>query len=95
MPGAGVADVAWLNESGEAMTVAQWEEPQTRRVAMVLGSADAASRRFAVMINGDREAVTFSLPQSDGYRWDRIGGGSQGWNIGGRSVAFAFERPLA
>ena len=81
LPGAGVADVVWLSDSGEPMTVAQWEEPETRRIVMVLGNGDVGPKRFAVMINGDREAVAFSLPQCGGRRWDRVGDESQGWSV--------------
>ncbi len=95
LPAAGVADVAWLNPSGKPMTVALWEDPETRKIAMVLGVEGAEAKRFAVMINGDRGAVAFSLPERAGHAWQRLDAQSQGWLVAGRSIAFAVERMAA
>lgn len=90
----GEPDVAWLSESGEPLAVFQWEEPQRRRLAMVLSGANG--ERFAAMINGDRRATTFSLPLRPGHAWSavagRAGDGDGHFLLAGRTVAFAIER---
>jgi glycogen operon protein len=89
----GTPDVAWLAENGEPMTVAQWEEPQRRRLPMVLAGPDG---HFAALINGDRRATTFSLPVRPGHRWTAVAGrpgdGEGHFLLAGRTVAFAVER---
>lgn len=50
------ADVAWLDESGAPMHVAQWEDPQRRRFALrYCGSG------LTICVNGDGEACRFLL----------------------------------
>ena len=91
----GVPDVAWLNETGDPMTAELWEEPERQRIAMLLGNTRAGSKRYAVMINGDREETQFALPERDGHAWAPVslpGEAVQGeWLVAGRSIAFAIE----
>ncbi|OHD02004.1 MAG: glycogen debranching enzyme GlgX [Sphingomonadales bacterium RIFCSPLOWO2_12_FULL_63_15] len=50
------ADVAWLDESGAPLSVAQWEDPQRRRFALrYCGSG------LTICVNGDGEACRFLL----------------------------------
>ncbi len=95
-PGAEVADVEWLSETGAAMTAELWEDPARRRLAMVLGNTGGKAKRVAVMINGDREEVPFALPERAGHAWERLmpadTDGQGGWQVAGRSLGFAVEK---
>lgn len=92
--GVRIADVAWLDETGAAMTVDQWEDPARHRLTMLLAGTDAV--RFAVLVNGGREDTDFALPPRDGHRWEFLLRSGQEladtWRIGARQVAFAAER---
>ncbi|MCV0396109.1 MAG: glycogen debranching protein GlgX [Rhizobiaceae bacterium] len=57
-------DVEWRGFDGKALTVADWEEPETRRLVMVLSGGDG---RLAVAVNGSGEAAAADLP-GDGWR---------------------------
>ena len=64
---------------------------------MVLADGTAAGGRLAVMFNGDRGRVSFSLPLRDEFEWTLLLSGEQGagqvpWAIAGRTVALAVER---
>ncbi len=43
-------DVEWLTETGNALDGAGWNDPQRRRLAMVLAAEDDA--RIAILVNG-------------------------------------------
>ena len=91
----GLADVTWLDEDGQPLGTEQWTDPERRRLTMVLANGTAGGGRLAVMINGDRRGVSFSLPLRDEFRWKLLPG-EQGpvqgrWTIAGRTVAFAVE----
>ncbi|MCO5063172.1 MAG: glycogen debranching protein GlgX [Rhizobiaceae bacterium] len=77
-------DVEWLTETGATMTTADWEDPERRRLSMVLSSG---SGRLAVLFNGDRRKRAFSLPAREGYEWAVVSGSANGV-VEGRSVAF-------
>ncbi|MEQ6332903.1 glycogen debranching protein GlgX [Sphingobium sp. MK2] len=50
------AEVAWLDESGAPLSVAQWEDPQRRRFALHYRGSG-----LAICVNGDGEACRFLL----------------------------------
>ena len=92
----GIPDVAWLDETGRPLSTEQWTDPGRRRLSMVLANGKAEGGRLAVMVNGDRRGVSFSLPLRDEFRWRLLLAGEQepglaGWTIAGRSVALAIE----
>ncbi|MEP9385667.1 glycogen debranching protein GlgX [Mesorhizobium sp. KR9-304] len=94
----GVADVAWLDETGRPLGTEQWTDPRRRRFSMVLANGTPDGGRLAVMLNGDREGVSFVLPLRDEFRWKRLlpeGRGSGDWTIAGRTVALAIEEAAA
>jgi glycogen operon protein len=62
-----VPDVEWLTEAGHAMAESDWNDPQRRRLTMLLASAEGS--RVAVAVNGDLRASVFALPARSGYRW--------------------------
>ena len=93
---AGVPDVAWLDETGQAMRTEHWDDPARRRLTMLLGDGTPRGGRLAVMINGSTQGVPFSLPLRNEFRWRLIlpSAGQKldnGWDVAGRSIAFAVE----
>jgi glycogen operon protein len=89
-----VADVAWLDETGKPLSTEQWTDPKRRRLSMLLAGGNARGGRLAVMVNGDRRGVFFSLPLRDEFRWKLLLPGEQepdDWTIAGRTVALAIE----
>jgi glycogen operon protein len=90
----GLVDVVWLDERGQPLTTEQWTDRDRRRLSMVLAHGGADGGRLAVMVNGDRRGVSFSLPLRDEFRWrlllpeEREQGN---WTIAGRTVALAIE----
>ncbi len=92
-------DVEWLAETGHPLGEAEWNEPERRRLAMVLASG---GERTAVLVNGDRRATVFSLPVRNGFGWNLLApaergvvqlAGENAWRVPGRSVVFVGERP--
>ncbi len=63
----GFRDVEWLTEAGRPMTEPDWNDPNRRRLIMLLAAADG--RRVAVAVNGDRRAAPVILPERPGFRW--------------------------
>ena len=53
-------DVDWLDETGSPLTVAQWEEPERRRLVLRYRASG-----FAICVNGASDACRFSLPHGD------------------------------
>jgi glycogen operon protein len=95
--GSGLADVLWLDERGETLSALEWEEPERRRLAMLLGPPSGG--RFAVLVNGDRRGTAFALPDREGFAWAAVGPeppmpGIGCMRVAGRTVAFAAERPV-
>ncbi|MBX3581249.1 MAG: glycogen debranching protein GlgX [Rhizobiaceae bacterium] len=93
----GVADVEWLSETGEPLQTGQWEEPDRRRLCMLLAGGTESGGRLAIMINGAAEGVSFCLPLRDEFEWRLIlpcQGDQPGirWDVTGRTVAIAIER---
>ncbi len=90
----GVADVAWLDETGKPLETAQWTDPSRRMLAMVLAGGAQGAGRIAILINGTKNGVPFSLPLRDEFRWRlRLPEYPAGvrWEIAGRTVAIAIE----
>lgn len=91
-----VADVAWLDEAGRPLDPARWSDPARRRLSMVLANGSGEGGRLAVMINGDRRGVPFSLPLRDEFRWKLLlpevrEPGQDPRMVAGRTVAIAIE----
>lgn len=93
-----VPDAEWLTETGAAMDEAAWRDPGRRRLALLLG--DGRAGRLAVLVNGDRRATTFSLPERSGFAWWRALPADPGApllqvTVEGRAVVFVVERESA
>ncbi len=93
-PGSSLPDVAWLTEAGLPLAEADWHDPQRKRLSMLL--ADGARGRIAVLINGHDDAVSFALPQRDGFDWQRADEPAQSGfagdlTVAGRAVIFLIE----
>ncbi|MER8637804.1 glycogen debranching protein GlgX [Mesorhizobium sp. M1365] len=65
--GSEIADVAWLTETGVQFDEAAWDDARRHRLVMVLGGGE--NSRLAVVINGDRRACMFTLPERAGFHW--------------------------
>lgn len=94
-----IPDVAWLTETGTAMDEGAWQDPERRRLTMLLRGD--AGERLAVLINGDRRATSFQLPARDGFSWRAIAldekpafPADEGLPVDGRAVVFAQERRM-
>lgn len=94
-PGAGgTPDVQWLKPDGEAMTVADWEEPESRCFAMLIWDRDVF---LGVLVNGFHEDAVFSL--AEGVAWTPALSGqglhrldAAAFSVSARSVAFVEGR---
>ncbi|MAX14211.1 MAG: glycogen debranching enzyme, partial [Sphingobium sp.] len=51
------ADVEWLDEAGNPLTVAQWEDPDRRRIVLRYRQSG-----LAICVNGSAEPCRFHLP---------------------------------
>ena len=65
-------DVQWFGESGRPLEVDEWQDPDRRLLAMVLGSGTAGGR-LAVVINGSETERRVLLPIRDGHSWQPEG----------------------
>ena len=54
------ADVEWLDEDGQALTVEQWEDPQRRRLALRYRTSGVA-----ICVNGADDDCRFRLPEGE------------------------------
>lgn len=95
-PGRTVPDVEWLSEAGTPLEAAEWGDPDRRRLTMLLDGGGQHGERFAMLVNGDRRAAVFAMPQRDGFRWRAVA--SANWQpadcgllVPGRSVVLAQE----
>ncbi|RWB07908.1 MAG: glycogen debranching enzyme GlgX [Mesorhizobium sp.] len=93
--GSGMPDVAWLTETGAPFDEQCWQDPQRYRLVMILGGVS----RLAVIINGDRRACMFTLPERDGFFWapaiEAPDAADSSRPISGRAVIFMIERAQA
>ncbi len=96
--GSGIPDVQWLAENGSELDERSWNDPEHRRLTMLLGRGGNYAGRIAVLVNGDRRGIAFSLPARAGFRWQPL---SQAHDVrilenallvSGRSVVFVEER---
>ena len=95
VPLAGIRDVEWLTESGRVMEESDWDDPERKRLAMLLAPVSRRSAsRLAVLVNGDRRATVYALPGAD---WNVLATSSEEgmrrvgdheWLVPGRAVAF-------
>ena len=80
------------------MAVGDWEDPARRRLAMLLASGDG-KERLAVLVNGDRRACRFVLPERSGFLWQAALSApfavDPSRTVPDRSIAFMIERVLA
>jgi glycogen operon protein len=67
----GRTSAEWLWTDWSPMTAERWEDPSSHRVAMQLTMPDLDGRT-AILINGDRRAVTFEPALRDGWRWAQV-----------------------
>lgn len=67
LAGSEIPDIAWLTETGVPFDEAAWDDARRHRLVMVLGSGE--NSRLAVVINGDRRACMFTLPERAGFHW--------------------------
>lgn len=96
LPGRAVPDVEWLSEAGSPLEVHDWEDPDRRRLTMLLDGGGLLGRRLAMLVNGDGRASVFALPQRDGFRWRALSPVDLqpvdcGLLVSGRSVVLAEE----
>ena len=92
----GMPDVQWLKPDGQAMAVADWEDPEFRCLAMLLWDRDSF---LGVLVNASAEEMVFSLPQS--AEWTSALSGpaahrveAAAFRVLPRSVAFVQGRTL-
>jgi glycogen operon protein len=95
--GATWPDVEWLDETGRPLTENGWNDPDRRQLAMLLAAPAAKAARLAILINGDRRASVFGLPETPAASWELLAtswetevrpleGGR--WLVPGRAVVF-------
>ena len=89
---------SWLHPEGRHFTIADWHEPHGGAVAMVLSPGkvpDSGTRRLAALFNRTRLDVSFSLPISAGWTWQRLdieeAEDGERISVAARSVALAVE----
>uniref|UniRef100_UPI002611347E glycogen debranching protein GlgX n=1 Tax=uncultured Rhizobium sp. TaxID=155567 RepID=UPI002611347E len=92
----GNGDVEWLSASGEAMTVADWEDPDLRVFAMLLKTLDRQTgkpARIAVLFNRAHETRDAILSPETGRKWKKLssGRGAAAIHLKPRSVEFWLE----
>ncbi|MCP9233166.1 glycogen debranching protein GlgX [Mesorhizobium sp. LMG 17147] len=94
--GSQIPDVAWLTETGVPLDEAAWHDARRHRLVMVLGSGE--NSRLAVVINGDRRACVFTLPERAGFHWRpaiETDTGAISRPVPGRTVMFIIESRTA
>ncbi|WP_292621233.1 glycogen debranching protein GlgX [Mesorhizobium sp.] len=96
-PASEVPDVAWLTETGAPVDERSWQNPERHRLAMVLGGTGDGGCRLAVVVNGDRRACMFTLPEREGFFWGPAMETSAGAfdisrPVPGRTVVFMIEK---
>ncbi|MGV8964744.1 MAG: glycogen debranching protein GlgX [Cellulomonas sp.] len=80
LSGVDLADLAWFTPAGDAMSAADWADPQARAITVALDGDDAPDRArdgsrlvdddFLVLVNGWREPVDFRVPpERAGQPW--------------------------
>ncbi|PSJ61393.1 glycogen debranching protein GlgX [Pseudaminobacter soli (ex Li et al. 2025)] len=96
LSGRDMPDVEWLSETGTPLEVAEWNDPERRRLTMLLDGGDAGGGRLAILFNADRRSTAFALPPRGGFWWRGalpadLRAVEGGLLVPGRSVLFARE----
>lgn len=68
----GNGDIAWLNEFGEPMTIAEWEQPERTQLTMLLSTDDhtvSEQAKLAVVFNRSHAAQQICLPEG---AWNEV-----------------------
>jgi len=63
--GNGIPDIAWFDESGQALGAEAWQNPEARALAVqraTLGS-DGEAEVVLMMVNADHDPIEFNFPQ--------------------------------
>ena len=94
--GSAFPDVRWLTEKGTEMTEADWDEPERKRMTMLLAAPGGG--RIAALLNAGRRAIAFTLPERAGHGWRDAPGGAAvapgaAVLVEGRSVKILQEGP--
>ena len=73
LTGAEAAELGWYSSAGKELTEEQWADPTMHAIAVYLDGSDAPDEDedgtplldddFLILVNGWREAVTFTLPE--------------------------------
>lgn len=94
LAGSELPDVAWLTETGAPLDERSWQNPERHRLVMMLGGAGDGGCRLAVVVNGDRRACMFTLPDREGCFWGPAMAGAADLSqpVPGRTVIFMIER---
>ncbi|HRP28416.1 MAG TPA: glycogen debranching protein GlgX [Burkholderiaceae bacterium] len=61
----GVVELAWFDLDGRALDASAWRDPQARTLGALIGAAggaDGAARPLLLLLNAEREARQFALP---------------------------------
>jgi len=90
-----IRNVEWLDETGQPLGERGWNDPERRKLSMVLG--DGLSGRFAAVFNGSISPAEFALPSRAGFRWSPVPGTPAGMRdtgvlVPGRSVVLVVGR---
>ena len=65
--------VLWLTPEAEEMQEQDWNFPEGRFLAYVLGSTEEAQAPIFVVLNAAPEAIAFKLPKMPEYRnWQQV-----------------------
>jgi len=65
--------VLWLTPAAEEMTVEDWNFPEGRFLAYVLGPAEQGQAPFFIVLNAAPEAIAFKLPNVPEFKsWQRV-----------------------
>ncbi|MGO4836544.1 glycogen debranching enzyme GlgX, partial [Rhizobiaceae sp. 2RAB30] len=97
--GAPWPDVEWADETGRPLSESGWNDPDRRKLVVLLSEQARHADRLAVVVNGDRRASVFGLPGG----WGLLAASSEGeirpleggrWLVPGRAVVF-FKQAFA
>jgi isoamylase len=65
--------VLWLTPTADEMTEQDWNFPEGRFLAYVLGPAEAGQAPIFIVLNAAPEAIAFSLPKMTEYKsWQQV-----------------------
>jgi glycogen operon protein len=78
----GAADVLWLRPDGQEMTEAEWNDPESRVLGVLLDGGAIAETdthgrpivgdTLLILLNSGANAVTFVMPRRKGSSWERL-----------------------